>query len=278
MKSILALAGGTARLEATLDTALLAARRLDARLCVLHVRAEAEQLAYYAGDMVVPVPMAGQSVEDAEEIIAERESRARAVFDKVLGGDPKRAAWRVENGRESEVLASLGRVSDLVVISRAGHTDEDIAPESVSSALFETGRPVLVAPPVPPPTIGTRVAVAWNDSVQAARAVGAAVHLIALASEVRVLVAGHGGERVATDGLVDYLACWGVKAIVETFDPGSSSARSRGRGLLQHAQGMNADLLVMGAYGQGRMMQFLGLGGATAKVITANTMPLLLAH
>ena len=70
MKSILALAGGTARLEATLDTALLAARRLDARLCVLHVRAEPEQLAYYAGDMVVPVPMAGQSVEDAEEIIA----------------------------------------------------------------------------------------------------------------------------------------------------------------------------------------------------------------
>ena len=48
--------------------------------------------------------------------------------------------------------------------------------------------------------------------------------------------------------------------------------------LLQHAQGMNADLLVMGAYGQGRMMQFLGLGGATAKVITGNTMPLLLTH
>jgi nucleotide-binding universal stress UspA family protein len=41
---------------------------------------------------------------------------------------------------------------------------------------------------------------------------------------------------------------------------------------------MSADLLVMGAYGQGRMMQFLGLGGATAKVISANTMPLLLAH
>ena len=278
MKSILALAGGTARLDATLDTAGLAARRLDARLCVLHVRAEAEQLAYYAGDMVVPVPMAGQSVEEAEEIIAERESKARAIFDKVLGNDPARAAWRAESGRESEVLASLGRVHDLVVISRAGDTDEDIAPESVSSALFETGRPVLVAPPVPPPTIGTRIAIAWNDSVQAARAVGAATRFIALASEVRVLIAGHGGDKVATDGLVEYLARWGAKATVEAFDPGSNSARSRGRGLLQHAQGMNADLLVMGAYGQGRMMQFFGLGGATAKVITANTMPLLLAH
>jgi len=44
------------------------------------------------------------------------------------------------------------------------------------------------------------------------------------------------------------------------------------------AQESKADLLVMGAYGQGRMMQLLGLGGATAKVITANTMPVLLAH
>ena len=184
----------------------------------------------------------------------------------------------MESGREAEVLAGRGRVADLVVISRAGHTDEDIAPESVSAALFETGRPVLVAPPVSPPTIGTRIAIAWNDSVQAARAVASAMRFVALASEVRVLIAGHGGEKVATDGLVEYLACWGIKAAVEPFDPGSNSARSRGRGLLQHAQGMNADLLVMGAYGQGRMMQFLGLGGATAKVITANTMPLLLAH
>src|SRR5258706_14094626 len=128
MKSILALAGGTARLEATLDTALLAARRLDARLCVLHVRAEPEQLAYYAGDMVVPVPMAGQSVEDAEEIIAERETRARAVFDKMLGGDPKRATWRGENGRESGGRATLGRAAELVGVERAGGTTEGTGP------------------------------------------------------------------------------------------------------------------------------------------------------
>src|SRR5260370_38723991 len=97
--------------------------------------------------MAVPVPTAGQSIEDAEEIIAERETRARAVFDKMLGGDPRRATWRAENGRESEGVAGLGRAADLVVIARAGDTDEDIAPVSVSAGPFETGRPVLVAPP-----------------------------------------------------------------------------------------------------------------------------------
>ncbi len=176
----------------------------------------------------------------------------------------------METGAGAPIRAGLGRAADLVVIGRA----DDVAPECVNSALFETGRPVLVAPPAAPAAIGTRVAIAWNDSIQAARAVGAAMHLVARPSEVRVLVAG----PVATDGLLRYLACWGIAATVEAIDARSGSARARGRALLQQAQGMEADLLVMGAYGQGRMMQFLGLGGATAKVVTGNTMPLLLAH
>jgi hypothetical protein len=177
MKAILVLAGGGARLDATLATALLAARRLDARLTALHVRPDADLLAFYAGD----TPGRGAPITWSEAFVAERESRARAVFDKVLGGESARATWRVEGGRESELLVRIGRVSDLLVIGRAG--DEDGAPGSVGSALFETGRPVLVAPPAPPPSIGTRVAIAWNGSVQAARAIGAAVRLIAPASE-----------------------------------------------------------------------------------------------
>ena len=34
----------------------------------------------------------------------------------------------------------------------------------------------------------------------------------------------------------------------------------------------------MGAYGHGGLSNFLGLGGATAKVIAACPVPLLLAH
>ena len=267
MRSVLVLAhGDSARLEATLATAALAARRADARVDALHVRADADLLAFYAGETVPP----GARLTRSAAFVVQGEAHARAAFDRLLGGESARATWRVESGSEAAILAGLGRVADLVVIGRA----DGVAPESVKSALFETGRPVLVAPPVAPATIGTRVAIAWNDSIQSARAVGAAMHLVARPSEVRVLVAG----PVATEGLLRYLACWGIAATVEAIDPRSSSARARGRALLQRAQGMEADLLVMGAYGQGRMMQLLGLGGATAKVITGNTMPLLLAH
>jgi nucleotide-binding universal stress UspA family protein len=41
---------------------------------------------------------------------------------------------------------------------------------------------------------------------------------------------------------------------------------------------MAADLLVMGAYGQDGVLRFLGLGGATGKVITACKVPVLLAR
>ena len=42
--------------------------------------------------------------------------------------------------------------------------------------------------------------------------------------------------------------------------------------------GKGADLLVMGAYGRGQVMSFLGLGGATGKVISSSRVPLLMAH
>ena len=62
------------------------------------------------------------------------------------------------------------------------------------------------------------------------------------------------------------------------MDPGTVSGRARGRALLDYTKEKGADLLVMGAYGHGGMTSFLGLGGATAKVIAACPVPLLLAH
>src|SRR5918997_514604 len=41
--------------------------------------------------------------------------------------------------------------------------------------LFDSGRPVLIAPREPPATIGTRVCIAWNGSAESAAAVAAAL-------------------------------------------------------------------------------------------------------
>ena len=50
------------------------------------------------------------------------------------------------------------------------------------------------------------------------------------------------------------------------------------RALLGYTHDKGADLLVMGAYGRGQVLSFLGLGGATGKVISSCRVPLLMAH
>ena len=70
----------------------------------------------------------------------------------------------------------------------------------------------------------------------------------------------------------------GLKTTIDAIDPGAVSGRARGRALLDYTHGKGADLLVMGAYGRGQVMSFLGLGGATGKVISSCRVPLLLAH
>ena len=50
------------------------------------------------------------------------------------------------------------------------------------------------------------------------------------------------------------------------------------RALIGHARERKSDLLVMGAYGGGQLRSFLGLGGATGKVISSCPIPLVVAH
>ena len=140
----------------------------------------------------------------------------------------------------------------------------------------------MIGPPDIAPNAGAApiasVVVAWNGSAQAARAVGYALPFLEKARTVTIVVAGEKPEEVGTSLLVRNLGRRGIAARVETMDPGAVSGRARGRALLEYAREKKADLLVMGAYGHGGLTNFLGLGGATAKVISSCPVPLLLAH
>jgi nucleotide-binding universal stress UspA family protein len=136
----------------------------------------------------------------------------------------------------------------------------------------------MIAPPSPDTHPMTSVVVAWNGSAPAARAAGFALPLLEKAREVTIVVAGAAPDDVGTSHLLRTLDRHGVAATVETIDPGAVSGRARGRALLDYTRARGAGLLVMGAYGHGGMSTFLGLGGATAKVISSCPVPLLLAH
>ena len=179
-------------------------------------------------------------------------------------------------------LVTMGRYASLVLLGRPGADTENIAPATVRAAIYDCARPVVIAPPDVRPGLGagsiSSVVVAWNGSSQAARAVGSALPFLEKARAVTILVAGAKPDDVGTSFLLRNLGRRGIDATVDTMDPGAVSGRARGRALLAHAKDKGADLLVMGAYGHGQVTNFLGLGGATAKVIASCPVPLLLAH
>ena len=119
---------------------------------------------------------------------------------------------------------------------------------------------------------------AWNGSFQAARALEYALPFLDKASKVTLLVVGGKPDDVGASYLARNLGRHGIKATIDAIDPGAVSGRARGRALLDYTHGKGADLLVMGAYGRGQVLSFLGLGGATGKVISSCRVPLLMAH
>ncbi|HEY4169506.1 MAG TPA: universal stress protein [Reyranella sp.] len=176
-----------------------------------------------------------------------------------------------------EALRVMGRRSDLLVAGRPGDPP-NLAPDSVRVAIHDCARAVLVAPPKPSVGPFRSVIVAWNGSVQAARAIHFAMPLLAKADRITILVAGRKPGEVRTDLLMRNLDRRHLRATIDALDPGSVSSRARGRALLAYTHDAEADLLVMGAYGGGRLATFLGVGGATGKVISSCRVPVLVAN
>lgn len=272
IKSILALADGGAGTEATLRAALVVAGSFSAHLDVLHVRADPETMVPIVGE-----GMSGAMVEQVMDAMVKsvdsRMKTARDVYQRVCGSAGGQVAWREVTGREPEVTAAAARLADLVVLGRPDSAEEAPMAATIDAGLFDTGRPVLVAPPQAPSVIGSRVVVAWNGSSQSARAVASALPFLKQAQQVVIIVGGSHDSHAPASGLVSYLERHQVRATVESF----TFTGSIGKAILEQAGRLGADLLVMGAYGHSRLREMM-LGGATREVLAGATVPVLMAH
>src|SRR5262249_54590342 len=271
IKTILALADGGSATAATLRVAAAVARRFEANLDVLHVRADVETMVPVIGE-----GMSGAMVEQMMSAMAQtvetRAARAKAAYEEVFGGSGLPAIWRESAGRETDIVANAGRLVDLTVIGKPDAEDETPLAATLDAALFDTERPVLVAPAAADP--GNRIGIAWNGSAQAARVVAAALPFLRAAEQVTVVTVGEIGRSASAADLVAYLGQHGIRAVHEALNADHSAT---GTVLLSYVRRVQADLLVMGAYGHSRLREML-LGGATGDVLGAPTVPLLMAH
>lgn len=270
-KSILAISEGGPDAEMSFRLAARFAALFDGAVDAVHF---AQHHMHDADIAVQSMPyLKGLSDDRVKARAEESQRRFRELIAAIQG-----ATFSGDEAMTRHELVQLGRFASLVIIGRPGSDDENIAPETVKAAIYECARPVVIAPPDPQRGPVTSIVVAWNGSAQAARAVGAALPFLKRAGKVTVMVADVDPDEVAAPLLMRRLGRHGISATVDTARFGSLTGRGRGRALLGYAKDKGADLLVMGAYGHGELSNFLGLGGATAKVIASCPIPLLLAH
>jgi len=286
IKTILVCVSSAEASRSALQAACLLAQRFDAHIEALHVRADPRSLVPYTGE-----GMDGSMIEEIMEVTehegGRRAESARQMFDEfcrerslTVADTPSGAAgatisWREEIGREEEVVAVRGRLYDLVLVGRAIRNSALPSPITLEAALLDTGRPVIVAPPATPSAIGRSVAVAWESTPEAARAISFSLPLLAAADTVTVLSPDPvEPPSLPVEELKSRLAWSGVTVDIRAF---ATKDLEIGAGFLATATEVGADLLVKGAYARSRLRQMM-LGGRTRHIITHTEIPVLLSH
>ncbi len=281
IRKILVPVTGTDTGLASLGAAFELGRHLDAHVEGLHAQRNARDALAYIGEGMTGA-MIEELIATSEDEAAALARRARddfaAASDKAgFGPAPaKRAAeLRVETGREDDLIARHGRVADLIVVARAAKDADAPMRATLEAALLESGRPVFVAPPEQLEHRLASVAIGWNGSADAARAVAHALPFLAKAERVAVISVEEGvrpGPSAAD--LVAYLALHDVAA---TTDALRADYRSTGEALLAESKEMGAGLLVIGAYTHSRLRRMI-FGSATEHMLGGAEIPVVMMH
>lgn len=273
--SVLVPLSGGANSEGALRTAVAIARTFDARVEALHVRVNAVQAIPAMAEGVTSV-LVDQLMDSIEARVVQRSESAGATYQVVcLDAAPEglRSSFVTLDGRPDVAIAQHGRLVDLVIFEAFDEEEGADYPINLEAALFQTGRPVLVTPPAGAESLTGKVVLAWNDTVESARAMAAALPFMAAAEEVTVLTVSERCDAKPEEVLA-YLKDHGIDAKARTLEP---DYRPVGEQLQDEAIAAGANLLVMGAYSHSRLRELV-LGGVTESITKAPRVAVLMAH
>lgn len=292
IRKILVPVRGDGKGDNVLAHAAALAHRYGAHIEVVHCRPRPEDLMPYG----IPIPefLKKQVLEQSYEVANQEEAGLRRELEVLAGrlgleqsdagtghadtGKAATVAFVEERGRQVDVIKRRGRLADLIAVAKPDR-DRNLGFNTLKAALFNCGRPVLMCPPrteTPgtPQALGARVALAWNGSAEAARALSLSIEVLRQADTVWILSNGeHAGPGTGAEDLAEYLRLHGIAASIESFE----AERRIGRELLSACARLGADMLLMGAYGDSHERETV-FGGNTQSVVDTATMPVLFNH
>lgn len=220
-----------------------------------------------------------QRIKASIDAIAER---LQAILDELKKDHGLQAELLGIDGDAAAVVPQYARYADLCILGR----DEPQGPTSISytfseQLLFVSGRPVLFVPADGSfATLGRHIAVAWNSSRPAARALNDALPLIERAERTTVLMINPTGFIDAQAGppgeqMVEHLRRHGAMADAVRIEDVPRGAIAEE--LLAQAHARGADLMVAGAFGHPRLWEKI-LGGVTYDLLARMSLPIFMSH
>ncbi len=259
------------------DDAIRAAVRLAASLGMAlqatTFAVEIPQIVSPLGGLFLDVP---EMVRAAEEKSRVNSARLRALVAAEAGQPHSGSAVRtVILGAELESAAAEARAYDVAVIAWSGA--EGIVRELAQAVIFGSGRPAILVPSSGPAALLNHVAIGWDGSTVAARALWDALALLPEGGRLSVLTVGDEKPLAGPDlaaGLATSLKARGIEATAVNL---TLSGRSIADTLQEAALTCGAGMLAMGGFGHSRVRDFI-LGGATRGVLSDLRLPILLSH
>ena len=183
------------------------------------------------------------------------------------------AYWNEMVGTPEKLFSIIGPTADCIVVSRPRAHASGPARAFLLAALLRSGRPLLVLPQRPRAHAGRRILIAWNQGLNAALAMTAALPLLTRAEEVHIVCCGR--ESLPGPKMVharNYLLHWGIESQLH-HRPGRDAAAE----ILKAYKSAGCDLLVMGAYSRGHLRERI-LGGVTHELLLKKDVPVFTLH
>ena len=260
-----------------LDTAFALAREYDGRVTALFV------VPLYIVPSYVEAQISVDLINDVTEQAMEKARETAEGYRQKAKQAGVDFEIHVLEGQLIPVLREHSKYADLLILGQDDPEDPDSTSYGLADALlFEGACPCLVVPhsgKLKAP--GKRILVTWNASRESSRALRGALPLLQSADEVVVVSSEPSSDNndlaeghPHAEALDRFLRSHGIEAISGGLgDPDVSPSEA----IIGQAAEMDADLIVMGAYGHARLREII-LGGVTRDLLKRAPTCLMLSH
>jgi nucleotide-binding universal stress UspA family protein len=267
MKNVAVLIHADAGQEARLQAGLDVVRGLRGHLIAIDVTA----MPPIAEDPVIGPATLGAHI--AAELAVQDDNRDRIKARLLMEDVP----WTLAEcmGDVASCLASHTALTDLVVINTVFDGFPGGEMDGVVAAMLRLNRPVLA---VPSATRGIALQgtalVAWDGSDESDAALRAAIPVLSLAREVRILSIDRGSIKHPPELAASYLSRHGIRPeiMVVPAEPGRI-----GQQILAQALRIEPSMIAMGGFGHSRLIETL-FGGVTRDLLHNSPYPVFLAQ